>query len=160
MMTHYLQAFVFAFFATVAFGVLFQGPKRILWRSGLIGALGWVVFIALIATEERADGASRHDDRDVAIDGAQATSAVYGKILLCFGAVEGKQHFTILVGLVATLEEVVDNQFATRTYCFKVLLNVDAVALSVGASKAPTHTATLDLAIGVMNIRIRTDVGR
>ena len=47
MMMHYLQAFVFAFFATVAFGVLFQGPKRILWRSGLIGALGWVVFVGL-----------------------------------------------------------------------------------------------------------------
>ena len=47
MMMHYLQAFVFAFLATVAFGVLFQGPKRILWRSGLIGALGWVVFIGL-----------------------------------------------------------------------------------------------------------------
>ena len=47
MMLHYLQAFIFAFLATVAFGVLFQGPKRILWRSGLIGALGWVVFIGL-----------------------------------------------------------------------------------------------------------------
>ena len=47
MMMHYLQAFVFAFLATVAFGVLFQGPKRILWRSGLIGGLGWVVFIGL-----------------------------------------------------------------------------------------------------------------
>ena len=44
---HYLQAFVFAFFATVAFGVLFQGPKPILWRSGLIGAMGWVVFSGL-----------------------------------------------------------------------------------------------------------------
>ena len=47
MMLHYLQTFVFAFLATVAFGILFQGPKRILWRSGLIGALGWVVFIGL-----------------------------------------------------------------------------------------------------------------
>ena len=47
MMLHYLEAFVFAFLATVAFGVLFQGPKRILWRSGLIGGLGWMVFIGL-----------------------------------------------------------------------------------------------------------------
>ena len=46
-MMHYLQSFVFAFLATVAFGVLFQGPKRILWRSGLIGGLGWIVFIGL-----------------------------------------------------------------------------------------------------------------
>ena len=47
MMQHYLEAFVFAFLATVAFGVLFQGPKRILWRSGLIGGLGWVAFIGM-----------------------------------------------------------------------------------------------------------------
>ena len=47
MMQHYLEAFVFAFLATVAFGVLFQGPKRILWRSGLIGGLGWAVFIGM-----------------------------------------------------------------------------------------------------------------
>ena len=47
MMQHYLEAFVFAFLATVAFGILFQGPKRILWRSGLIGGLGWVVFIGM-----------------------------------------------------------------------------------------------------------------
>ena len=45
MMLHYVQAFVFAFLATVAFGVLFQGPKRILWRSGIIGALGWARYI-------------------------------------------------------------------------------------------------------------------
>ena len=47
---HYVQAFVFAFFATVAFGVLFQGPKPILWRSGLIGAMGWVVFSSLMGS--------------------------------------------------------------------------------------------------------------
>ena len=47
MMLHYVQAFVFAFLATVAFGVLFQGPKHILWRSGIIGALGWVCFVGL-----------------------------------------------------------------------------------------------------------------
>lgn len=46
-MMEYIQAFFFAFLATVAFGVLFQGPKRILWGSGLIGGLGWVVFIGL-----------------------------------------------------------------------------------------------------------------
>ncbi len=45
-MMEYIQAFFFAFLATVAFGVLFQGPKRILWGSGLIGGLGWVVFIS------------------------------------------------------------------------------------------------------------------
>lgn len=46
-MTAYVQAYVFAFLATVAFGVLFQGPRRILWQSGLIGGLGWVVFVIL-----------------------------------------------------------------------------------------------------------------
>ena len=46
-MMMYIEAFFFAFLATIAFGVLFQGPKRILWLSGIIGAVGWVVFIAL-----------------------------------------------------------------------------------------------------------------
>lgn len=42
-----LQAFFFAFLATVAFGILFQGPKRILVQSGVIGGVGWVLFITL-----------------------------------------------------------------------------------------------------------------
>ena len=46
-MTAYLQAFFFACLATMAFGVLFQGPKRILWQGGLIGGLGWVAFIVM-----------------------------------------------------------------------------------------------------------------
>ena len=40
-----LQAFFFAFLATVAFGILFQGPKRILVQSGVIGAAGWLLLI-------------------------------------------------------------------------------------------------------------------
>ncbi len=47
MTIHYVTAFLFAFLATVAFGILFQGPKRILWLSGIIGGLGWIVFIVL-----------------------------------------------------------------------------------------------------------------
>lgn len=41
------QAFFFAFLATAAFGILFQGPKRILVQSGVIGGIGWVLFITL-----------------------------------------------------------------------------------------------------------------
>lgn len=42
-----LSAFVFAFFATAAFGVLFQAPKKTLVSSGVIGAVGWVLFVLL-----------------------------------------------------------------------------------------------------------------
>ena len=42
-----LKAFVFAFLATVSFGILFQGPRRILPFSGVIGGIGWVLFITL-----------------------------------------------------------------------------------------------------------------
>lgn len=42
-----LSAFVFAFFATAAFGILFQAPKKTLVSSGLIGAVGWVLFVLL-----------------------------------------------------------------------------------------------------------------
>ena len=43
----WLKAFFFAFVATVSFGVLFQCPKRMLWPGGVIGGVGWVVFIGL-----------------------------------------------------------------------------------------------------------------
>lgn len=42
-----LKAFFFAFMATVAFGILFQGPRRILPYSGVIGGAGWVIFMTL-----------------------------------------------------------------------------------------------------------------
>lgn len=40
-----LTAFVFAFIATAAFGVLFQAPKKSLPVCGVIGAIGWVAFV-------------------------------------------------------------------------------------------------------------------
>lgn len=43
-----LKAFIFAFFATIAFGALFQGPKKILVQGGIIGAIGWVLFNFLV----------------------------------------------------------------------------------------------------------------
>lgn len=41
------ESFVYSFLATIAFGVLFHGPKRTLITSGVIGAIGWVVFVYL-----------------------------------------------------------------------------------------------------------------
>lgn len=40
-----MEAFGFAFLATVAFAVLFQAPRKSLAVSGVIGAVGWVVFV-------------------------------------------------------------------------------------------------------------------
>ncbi len=45
MAINYLEAFGFAFLATVAFAVLFQAPRKSLAVSGVIGAVGWVVFV-------------------------------------------------------------------------------------------------------------------
>lgn len=41
------ESFVYSFLATIAFGVLFHGPKRTLITSGVIGAIGWIVFVYL-----------------------------------------------------------------------------------------------------------------
>lgn len=41
---NYFTAFVFAFIATAAFGILFQAPRKSLHVSGVIGAVGWVVY--------------------------------------------------------------------------------------------------------------------
>lgn len=45
MAINYLEAFGFSFLATVAFAVLFQAPRKSLAVSGVIGAVGWVVFV-------------------------------------------------------------------------------------------------------------------
>ena len=42
---NYWEAFLFSFLATAAFGVLFQAPRKSLHVSGLIGAVGWVVYV-------------------------------------------------------------------------------------------------------------------
>ena len=42
-----ISAFIFACLATMAFAVLFQAPKKIVLIDGIIGAIGWVVFIYL-----------------------------------------------------------------------------------------------------------------
>ena len=41
---NYFTAFGFAFIATAAFGILFQAPRKSLPVSGVIGAVGWVVY--------------------------------------------------------------------------------------------------------------------
>ena len=38
-------AFVFAYCATAGFGILLQSPYRSVQTSGIIGAIGWVVFV-------------------------------------------------------------------------------------------------------------------
>lgn len=47
MVINFFYAFFFAFLATVAFGILFQAPKKTLIAGGIIGAVGWVVFVYL-----------------------------------------------------------------------------------------------------------------
>jgi uncharacterized membrane protein YjjB (DUF3815 family) len=41
------ESFLYSFLATIAFAMLFQAPKRTLILSGVIGAIGWVVFVYL-----------------------------------------------------------------------------------------------------------------
>ena len=41
------ESFVYSFLATIAFAVLFQAPKRTMILSGVIGAIGWGVFVYL-----------------------------------------------------------------------------------------------------------------
>ena len=45
MAINYWTAFIFSFIAAAEFGVLFQAPKKSLPVSGVIGAVGWVVYI-------------------------------------------------------------------------------------------------------------------
>ena len=45
MAINYWTAFIFSFIATAAFGILFQAERKTLPVSGVIGAVGWVVYI-------------------------------------------------------------------------------------------------------------------
>lgn len=47
MQENFLYAFLFSFLATAAFGILFQAPRKSLVTSGIIGAVGWVIFVFL-----------------------------------------------------------------------------------------------------------------
>ncbi len=47
MEVNFISAFIFSFLATAAFGILFYAPRRSLLVSGVIGAVGWVVFVLL-----------------------------------------------------------------------------------------------------------------
>ncbi|WP_332633178.1 threonine/serine exporter family protein [Halalkalibacter flavus] len=40
---------LFCFFATVAFGIIFNVPKQVLWIGGAIGALAWYIYSILPA---------------------------------------------------------------------------------------------------------------
>ena len=41
----YVVQFLLGFFATLAFAVVFHVPKKHLMTSGLIGAIGWTIFV-------------------------------------------------------------------------------------------------------------------
>lgn len=47
MAVNYWEALAFSFMATAGFAVLFQAPRRSLAISGVIGAIGWIVFVYL-----------------------------------------------------------------------------------------------------------------
>ena len=42
--------FIYAFFATISFAVIFQVPKRVLTSCGIVGAAGWVTYSVLLHT--------------------------------------------------------------------------------------------------------------
>ncbi|NLW42235.1 MAG: threonine/serine exporter [Tissierellia bacterium] len=48
-MDHLIQ-FIYGFFASVAFAVIFYTPKRALFYSGVIGGIGWIVYRYLLGT--------------------------------------------------------------------------------------------------------------
>lgn len=43
----YLSHFLYAYICTIGFAVVFNVPKEALFKSGLCGAIGWLVFVSL-----------------------------------------------------------------------------------------------------------------
>ncbi|KGP92616.1 membrane protein [Pontibacillus chungwhensis BH030062] len=43
-----MEQFILSFIASAAFGVIFQAPKSTLLKCGLVGSLGWVIYMLFI----------------------------------------------------------------------------------------------------------------
>lgn len=42
----YIVHLVFSFIATATFGIIFNAPKNMLFHCGIVGAIGWLVYLA------------------------------------------------------------------------------------------------------------------
>lgn len=42
----YVIHFILSFIATATFGILFNAPKNILFHCGIVGAIGWTIYLA------------------------------------------------------------------------------------------------------------------
>lgn len=42
----YIIHFILSFIATAAFGIIFNAPKNTLFHCGIVGAIGWIVYLA------------------------------------------------------------------------------------------------------------------
>lgn len=42
-----LEQFIVSFLAAAGFGILFNSPKQLLWQCGIIGMLGWILYLSL-----------------------------------------------------------------------------------------------------------------
>lgn len=47
----YIFQILFSFIATACFGVILNAPTRAILYCGLVGAIGWIIYYALIQTE-------------------------------------------------------------------------------------------------------------
>ena len=121
--------------------------------------MGSIVIVALTASKERADDTSRDVDSDIAIDRAQTASTVCSKVVLLFSASQIKFHLAHLVSVIAAVEEVVDDQFATIAAGFQVLDDFDAGAQTVGTTEAEADMTAFDLAIGLMYLTVNAHIG-
>ncbi|NLD16955.1 MAG: threonine/serine exporter [Tissierellia bacterium] len=51
-MEHLIQ-FIYGFFASIAFAVIFYTPKRALFYSGVIGGIGWIIYRYLLTAMDQ-----------------------------------------------------------------------------------------------------------
>lgn len=43
----YVYQIILSFLATASFGIIFNAPKKTLFHCGIVGAIGWVIYLAL-----------------------------------------------------------------------------------------------------------------
>lgn len=116
-----IEQLVVSFFAAIGFAILFNAPINVLWQSGTVGMIGWLVFVVL----------SRVYDVNVVI-ATFAASVIIGII----SQILAKRFRTpIIIFNLAGIISLVPGGLSYDAMRFFVVNNYDA-AISTGATVA------------------------
>lgn len=131
-----IEQLVVSFFAAIGFAILFNAPINVLWQSGTVGMIGWLVFVVL----------SRVYDVNVVI-----ATFVASVIIGIISQILAKRFRTpIIIFNLAGIIPLVPGGLSYDAMRFFVVNNYDA-AISTGATVAMISGA---IALGLIFLKL------